>query len=564
MIAIPRGYLVLSVFFLFFLEKCQSPNSNPVSKEDAMVVTANPKASEVGKEILKQGGNAVDAAIAVQFALAVVYPTAGNIGGGGFMVTKFDSSYYSLDFREKAPLKAKPSTYQDSNGKPLAHLSLKGHLASGVPGTVKGMTKAHEKWGSLPFTQLLTPAIKLAKKGFPVTKAQAERFNKFLRSFKKYSTFKPKPFTREYPWRKGDILRQKALAKTLKRIRENGSSGFYSGKTAELMVQEMKRCNGLITKKDLKRYEAKFRAPVKGEFRNFEIISAGPPSSGGVCLVQLLKIVENYPLAQWGFHSTKTVHLMAEAEKRIYADRSKHLGDPDFYQVPIKQLMANHYLKKRMKNFSMDNATSSSNIHPGEPRKTGQQTTHFSIVDSKRNAVSITTTLNTQYGSKVWVGQAGFFLNSEMNDFSLKPGYPNVYGLTGGKANAIKPGKRMLSSMTPTIISKEGDLKMVLGSPGGSTIISSVFQTVLNTTVYGMNMQEAVNKGRFHHQWKPDYIFTEFNRPLSISTMINLFGKGHILLPIPYIGNVNAIKVTSTGKLEGGADPRGNNQVKGF
>ncbi len=562
-------YVLLPSALLFsglnlLLVSCHSPNKKLLEKEKGMAVTAHPQASKVAKQILKQGGNAMDAAIATQFTLAVVYPSAGNIGGGGFMVAKIDSGYYSLDYREKAPLKATSDLYQDKKGKPKPTESLKGHLASGVPGTVAGMFKAHKRFGSLPIRNLMNPAIKLAKQGFPLTERQADRLNNFIPEFKNQSTFTPSPFLKKFPWEAGDSLKQKTLARTLKRISDSGRSDFYSGKTASFIVEEMERCKGLISRKDLRRYEAKFREPLISNFRQYKIITMPPPSSGGVCLLQLLNIMEDYPIQEWGFQSTKAVHLMVEAEKRVYADRSKHLGDPDFYPVPIDSLLSEKYLTQRMAGFSMKRATPSSAIKPGYPTNKGQNTTHFSIVDEDRNAVSITTTLNTKYGSKVWVGRAGFFLNSEMNDFSIKPGYPNKYGLIGGKANAIEPGKRMLSSMTPTIVEEGDDLYMVTGSPGGSTIITTVFQTLINTTVFDMNMQEAVRKGRFHHQWKPDYIMTEFSRPLPLSTILSLYKKGQVVIPFPEIGSVDAIRVNESGKLESGADPRGDDKAMGY
>lgn len=554
----------LLIVGLIFFASCNLSTKKLVEREKGMAVTAQPHASKVAKQILKDGGNAMDAAIATQFTLAVVYPTAGNIGGGGFMVARMDSNYYSLDFREKAPLEASSSLYLNEKGNPKPEASLKGHLASGVPGTVAGMFKAYKRWGSLPINDLIGPAIKIARQGFPLTAKQAERLNNFIPAIKAQSTFTPTPFLKQYPWDAGDTLQQKALAKTLIRIRDSGRSEFYSGKTARYIVEEMNRCKGLISKKDLERYEAKFRKPLTGDFKQYKVITMGPPSSGGVCLIQLLKAVESYPIGKWGFQSTKTTHLMVEAEKRVYADRSKHMGDPDFYPVPVDSLLSDRYVNERMEDISMEKATPSIDIEPGQPNKTGQNTTHFSIVDEDRNAVSITTTLNTQYGSKVWVGQAGFFLNSEMNDFSIKPGYPNKYGLIGGKANAIKPGKRMLSSMTPTIVEKGHDLYMVTGSPGGSTIITTVFQTLLNSTAFGMNMQEAVRKGRFHHQWKPDYVLTEYKKPLPFSTIYNLYKKGHTVLPVPNIGSVDAIRVTESGLLESGADPRGDDKAMGY
>ncbi len=557
------SFLVLGINICISGCKAPSPDSNLSS--NAMVVTAHPKASGVGKAILKEGGNAIDAAIATQFALAVVYPTAGNIGGGGFMVTRFNQKVTTLDFRERAPLKASRKTYQNASGAVKEKQSLKGHLAAGVPGTVAGMVKAHERWGSIPFDQLLEPAITLAKKGFSVTERQAERINNHLGAIRSHSTFAPTPFLRSRAWKQTDTLKRPDLAKTLKRIQEHKTAGFYQGKTARYIINEMERCGGLITEKDLRTYMAQFRDPIVTAFKGFKVYAMPPPSSGGIALSQLLNLVERYPLDKWGLKSWKTRHIMTEAMKLVYADRTKYLGDPAFYDVPKKKLLDSAYLSDRRQLMGVNKTIKSKNLEAGKfNSKIGGQTTHFSIVDEAGNAVSVTTTLNTPYGSKVYVGRAGFFLNSEMNDFSLKPGFPNVYGLRSGEANAIEPGKRMLSSMTPTIVTKADSLYAVLGSPGGSTIITTVFQTLMNITVFNMPMQEAVNHGRFHHQWKPNYLLMEYNRPFQISTLMKLYGKGHWVVPFPPIGSVDAIKVKGDGNLAGGADPRGDDAVMGY
>jgi gamma-glutamyltranspeptidase/glutathione hydrolase len=427
------------------------------------------------------------------------------------------------------------------------------------------MVKAHERWGSVPFAKLLEPAIALAKKGFTVTARQAERINDHLGAIKRYSTFAPIPFLRSGAWKENDTLKRPNLAKTLKRIQDHKAAGFYQGKTARYIINEMKRCGGLITQRDLSAYMARFRDPIVTTFKGYKVFSMPPPSSGGIALAQLLKLVEPYPLHKWGLKSGKTKHIMTEAMKLVYADRSQYLGDPAFYNVPKKKLLDSAYLSDRRQLMGLNKTIESKNLEAGKLNaKIGGQTTHFSIVDEDGNAVSVTTTLNTPYGSKVYVGRAGFFLNSEMNDFSLKPRFPNVYGLRSGKANAIEPGKRMLSSMTPTIVSKKDSLYAVLGSPGGSTIITTVFQTLMNITVFDMPMQAAVNHGRFHHQWKPDYLLMEYNRPFQLSTLMTLYGKGHWVVPFPPIGSVDAIKVKGNGNLAAGADPRGDDVAMGY
>lgn len=529
---------------------------------NGMVVSAHPEASKAGVEILKKGGNAVDAAVAVQFALAVVYPSAGNIGGGGFMVYRSKTGQTStLDYREKAPASASRDMYLDASGNVIPGKSLRGHLASGVPGSVDGMVEAHKKYGKLPWKQVVQPAVDLAEKGFILSADQASDLNRAKANFIKYNEVSS--FVKNEEWKGGDKLAQPELANTLKLIRDKGRAGFYEGTVAEMLTAEMKRGAGLISKEDLKNYHSVWRTPVTGMYKGYKITTMPPPSSGGIALVQLLGSIEKFPLKKWGFNSDSTIQVMVEAERRVYADRATHLGDPDFYKVPQKQLLEKPYILSRMNNFSWGKATPSSEISAGKlTPKESEETTHFSITDREGNAVSITTTLNGSYGSLVIVKGAGFFLNNEMDDFSSKAGAPNMYGLVGGEANAIAPNKRMLSSMTPTIIEKDGKLFMVVGTPGGSTIITSVFQTILNVIEFNKTMQEAVAAPRFHHQWLPDEVSMESSR-LDTRLKENLRNKGYKINERGSIGRVDAILVTPRG-YQGGADPRGDDTAAGW
>lgn len=535
--------------------------------DQAMVVSAHPLASKVGREVMQKGGNAVDAAIATQLALAVVYPGAGNIGGGGFMVSRMaNGETASLDYREKAPGAGGRDMYLDTNGDVISMASVRGHLAAGVPGTVAGLEAAHRKYGKLDWASLVQPAIDLAANGWALTAREASGLNRNRKVFIEYNTVSPDFFLAEegVEWKEGDTVSIPELAKTLELIRDNGRDGFYKGKTAELIVAEMERGNGLISLEDLEQYDAEWRKPVTGRYRGYEFISMPPPSSGGIALAQLFNAIEPFDLGEMGFHSPEAIHLMVEAERRAYADRAAHLGDPDFYDVPREGMTDRNYTKSRMASFNRNSATPSTEIGAGTPApKESEETTHLSVVDQWGNAVSVTTTLNGGMGSKVFVGGAGFLLNNEMDDFSAKPGTPNMYGLVGGEANAIAPGKRMLSSMTPSIVAKDGNLFMVVGTPGGSTIITSVFQTIVNVIDFDMTMQQAVAARRFHHQWLPDIIQTEQNA-LDSLVISSLEAKGHQLRAGGTIGSVDAILVLSNGKLEAGADPRGDDTAEGY
>lgn len=532
--------------------------------KNGMVVSASKIASEVGVDILKKGGNAIDAAVAVGFALAVTYPSAGNIGGGGFMVIHFkDGKNTSIDFREKAPMNAHEKMYLDSLGNFLPSLSQEGETSAGVPGSVAGLIFALEKYGTLSLKEVIKPAIKLAQKGFILDYKLAQSINYHLNDFLKYPS-SAKIFTKNgKPFKEGDLFIQTDLARTLKLILKKGRDGFYKGETADKIVNQMRKTGGYITYEDLENYQAIERQPIISTFKGYKIISMGPPSGGGVILLQSLNVLENFEFSKNDWNSSSYIHKLVETFKYAYADRSKHLGDSDFYPVPLVELLNKDYSQRIFSQIG-EYATPSSEISPTKfpEYNEGQETTHYSVIDKFGNAVSVTTTINSSYGSRVVVEGAGFLLNNEMDDFSSKPGVPNQFGLTGSQANKIEPDKRMLSSMTPTIVLKQDKPILILGSPGGSTIPTAVLQVIMNYLVFGMDIQTAVNSPRFHHQWLPDKIDFE-ERAILNDVKENLLKKRHIIGDLRSLGRVEAISVED-GIFYGATDPRGFGGAVGF
>lgn len=557
------GFLFLFFFLLSWGVFGQSKKGRIYGK--AAVVCAHPEAARVGEEVLRKGGNAADAAFAVHFALAVVYPSAGNLGGGGFALYRSHAGEYDfVDFRETAPQKSSRNMYLDKQGNPIPGKSTDTHAAAGVPGSVAGIFDLHDRYGSVSKNMLLYPAIRLAKYGFPITAIQAEEFNKYA------AVFQERNPTNTYlrksgDWKEGDTLIQEDLAKVLAALDyPAGKKGFYEGWVADLLVKEMKRGKGLITKKDLKNYRSVWRTPVSGTYRGLKVVSAPPPSAGGVALLQMLALAENVDFSDFSLKSFNDVFYTSEIEKLAYADRAKFMGDPDFFAVPVDSLLDSAYLAKRWKQITPHTPTPSAQILPGHFNlKEKENTTHFSIVDTFGNAVSLTTTINDHYGSKIFVTGVGFLLNNEMDDFSVKPGVPNMYGLVGSKANEVAAKKRMLSSMTPTMVEKDGKLFMVLGTPGGSTITTTVFRNIINVVDFGLSLNASVGIKRYHHQWLPDYIFHEKGAFPDVLEE-ELKKSGFILKERENIGRADCILVLPDGRLEAAPDPRGDDVCAGW
>ena len=565
-------FLKKTTLLLIFLTFCLNSHTQSINDRHtqqkkivcskAAVVSASALASEAGIQILQSGGNAFDAAIATQLALAVVYPGAGNIGGGGLMVAHLkQGKNITIDYREKAPAKAGRDMYLDANGNPIRKLSEDGHLASGVPGTVAGLF-ATLKYAKLPFSKLIQPSIELAENGFPITQSQAASFNKLRAEFIRLNTSVP-AFVKDVPWKEGDTLIQKDLARTLKHISKYGQKGFYEGETAKFIVEEMQKGNGIISYDDLKTYKAVERNAIEFDYKDAHIITMPLPSSGGIMLQQMMKMIEQKNIAAMGYSSPQAVQLMVEAERRAFADRAAFMGDPDFVKVPVKKLLSKTYLIERMKDYDTAKAGNSSITKAGLIKES-EETTHVSITDDEGNAVSVTTTLNGSYGSRTVVSSAGFILNNEMDDFSIKPGVPNMYGAVGNDKNAIAAGKRMLSSMTPTIVLKNNKPVIIVGSPGGTTIPTTVFQSLVNILEFNLNPEDAVNRPKFHHQWLPDSIYVERSFPASTIQSLEIMGY-HTRKRDP-IGRTELIMISYKPKkqITAIADNRGDDAAAGY
>lgn len=570
-----KKYLLLVAFLTncFLISSAQPffkkhPQINPyqyqVVKEkvfdQAAVTSAHPLASLIGAAMMQQGGNAFDGAIATQFALAVVFPGAGNIGGGGFMLArKSNGELIGIDYRETAPANGSRDMYLDEKGNPLPNKSTSGASASGIPGSVAGMVSTHA-YAKLTLAELIEPAIELAKYGFVISEKEANGLNMMRAAFIKNSSSLC-AFTQKEKWKGGDTLIQSDLAATLTRIQQNGFAGFYEGETADLIVKEMAHSGGIISKQDLKNYTTKFRKPIEFDYNSHHIITFSPPSSGGILIAQMLKMIAPFQVEKMGLNTTASVMLMVEAQRRAYADRAEHMGDPDFWKVPTKTLVSDEYVKERMKNYQPGVAGISKNTLAGQIHES-EQTTHFSVIDKEGNMVAITTTLNDTYGNKTIVGGGGFLLNNEMDDFSIKPGVPNMYGAIGGEANAIAPGKRMLSSMTPTLVTVKGKPYLTIGTPGGTTIPNQVFEGLVNMIDHKMTLKASIDAPRFHHQWMPDVLGVETEFPESVIEQLQL--KGYTVTKRGHFGRMDGIRIMANGKREAAGDKRGDDSVAGF
>ena len=569
-----KRFIICMLFFTNFnVAKAQiffktHPGINPyqfeITKEKlfkhAAVTSAHPLASMVGAAIMQDGGNAFDAAIAVHFALAVVHPAAGNIGGGGFLLARTNNGkLIGLDFREAAPAKANRDMYLDEKGNPISSKSLEGPLASGIPGSVSGMFNAHA-YAKLTMAQLIEPAIELAEYGHALTEKEASSLNSVKGELLKLSSA-PSAYTKKTKWVKGDTIFQPELAATLRRIQQNGLAGFYESITADLIVKEMASGAGIISKDDLKNYQTKKRVPIEFDYKNHHVISFAPPSSGGILIAQMMKMIAPFDIASMGYQSPAAVGLMVESQRRAYADRAEHMGDPDFWKVPTSTLISDAYAKQRMQDYTPGVAGNSKNTSAGQVKES-EQTTHYSVIDNDGNMVAITTTLNDSYGNKTVVAGAGFILNNEMDDFSAKPGVPNMYGALGGEANAIVPGKRMLSSMTPTLVTVNNKAYLTIGSPGGTTIPNQIYEGLINLIDFKMTLKQSIDASRFHHQWLPDQIQVEADFPNA--TIQALKNQGYKLSQRGYFGRMDGIRILPDGKIEAAGDKRGDDSVAGY
>lgn len=561
-----RQSALIAALLLLFPPFLFSASRAPVRGREAMVVSTSPFATDVGVEILRRGGNAVDAAIAVGFALAVTHPSAGNIGGGGFMVIHLagQNEEYTLDYREKAPAAAGRDMYLDEDGNLVEGLSINGYLAGGVPGTVAGLYEAWKRFGTLPWEELVNPAVRLAEEGFEVSHALSESLIRGSSRMTPYPE-SSRIFLRDGNYyQEGEIFRQPELALTLSLIQDEGPDGFYRGRTARLIAEDMKNNGGLVNLEDLSSYEAKFRDPVRGSYRGLEVVSMGPPSSGGTILVEMLNLMEHFPVSGSGYNSSEFIHLKAEIMRLAFADRAEHLGDSDFGIVPVRGLTSKEYAAGRASRIRSDWAAPSKTVFAGKPPGyESEETTHYSIVDRDGNGVAVTTTINWGYGSGVTIKGAGFLMNNEMDDFSSLPGQPNGFGLIQGKANEIAAGKRPLSAMTPALVKKDGKLYLVLGSPGGPTIINTVFQVLLNVADFGMDIQEAVDAPRIHHQWMPDTLFAE-KEALPRDVEKALEARGHLIELRGAIGDAHCIMIGEEGIRLGAPDPRTDSKAAGY